>query len=115
MQGEEMMEIEILVGVEEGMQLFFCGKGNVGVKGGLVGDLLINIEEKLYDYLQWDGMNLVYELYFNFVDVVLGILVEVFIIDGWVKIKVLVGIQFGKIFCLKGKGLFSVQFYGKGD
>lgn len=51
MYGEEIMEIEILVGVEEGMQLFLWGKGNVGVKGGFVGDFLINIEEKLYDYL----------------------------------------------------------------
>lgn len=79
---EEMIEILILVGVEGGMQFSMCGKGNAGCMGGFVGDLLINIEEKLYESLQCDGMNFIYDFYINFVDVVLGIFVEVLIIDG---------------------------------
>ncbi|MEQ8707233.1 MAG: molecular chaperone DnaJ [Phaeodactylibacter sp.] len=115
MQGEETMEIEIPAGVEEGMQLSLRGKGNAGAKGGPAGDLLINIEEKPHDHLQRDGMNLVHELYLNFADAALGTSVEVPTIDGWVKIKVPAGTQSGKIFRLKGKGLPSVQSYGKGD
>jgi len=115
MQGEETLEIEIPAGVEEGMQLSMRGKGNKGAKGGPAGDLLINIEEKEHDHLQRDGMNLVYELYLNFADAALGTSVEVPTIDGRVKIKVPAGTQSGKIFRLKGKGLPSVQAYGKGD
>lgn len=115
MQGEETMEIEIPAGVEEGMQLSLRGKGNAGAKGGPAGDLLINIEEKPHDHLQRDGMNLVHELYLNFADAALGTSVEVPTIDGRVKIKVPAGTQSGKIFRLKGKGLPSVQSYGKGD
>ncbi len=114
-QGEETMEIEIPAGVEEGMQLSLRGRGNAGAKGGPAGDLLINIEEKPHDYLQRDGMNLVHELYLNFADAALGTSVEVPTIDGRVKIKVPAGTQSGKIFRLKGKGLPSVQSYGKGD
>ena len=114
-QGEETMEIEIPAGVEEGMQLSLRGKGNAGAKGGAAGDLLINIEEKPHDHLQRDGMNLVHELYLNFADAALGTSVEVPTIDGRVKIKVPAGTQSGKIFRLKGKGLPSVQSYGKGD
>lgn len=114
-QGEETLEIEIPAGVEEGMQLSMRGKGNMGAKGGPAGDLLINIEEKEHDHLQRDGMNLVYELYLNFADAALGISEEVPTIDGRVKIKVPAGTQSGKIFRLKGKGLPSVQAYGKGD
>ncbi|MEM9888061.1 MAG: molecular chaperone DnaJ [Bacteroidota bacterium] len=113
--GEETLEIEIPGGVEEGMQLSMRGKGNAGLRGGPAGDLLINIEEKPHKFLQRDGMNLIHDLYMNFADAALGTSVEVPTIDGRVKIKVPAGTQSGKIFRLKGKGLPSVQSYGKGD
>jgi molecular chaperone DnaJ len=113
--GEETIEIEIPAGVEEGMQLSLRGKGNAGMKGGPNGDLLINVEEKPHKDLQRDGMNLIFELYLNFADAALGTSSEVPTIDGKVKIKVPPGTQAGKIFRLKGKGLPSVQSYGRGD
>ena len=112
---EETIEIEIPAGVEEGMQLSLRGSGNAGRRGGPAGDLLINIEEKPHDTLQRDGMNLIHELYLNFADAALGTSVEVPTIDGRVKIKIPAGTQPGKIFRLKGKGMPSVQSYGKGD
>lgn len=112
---EELIEIEIPAGVEEGMQLSLRGKGNAGRQGGPAGDLLINVEEKPHDELQRDGMNLVYDLYLNFADAAMGTSVEVPTVDGRVKIKIPAGTQSGKIFRLKGKGLPSVQSYGQGD
>ena len=112
---EELIEIDIPGGVAEGMQLSMSGKGNAGAKGGPAGDLLINIEEIPHDFLQRDNMNLVYELYLNFADAAIGKSAEVPTIDGRVKIKIPAGTQAGKIFRLKGKGLPSVQSYGKGD
>jgi molecular chaperone DnaJ len=112
---EETIEIEIPAGVEEGMQLSLRGKGNAGLRGGPAGDLLISIEEKSHEYLQRDGMNLVYELYLNFADAALGTSVEVPTIESKVKIKVPAGTQSGKNFRLKGKGLPSVQSYNTGD
>ncbi len=113
--GDETIEIEIPAGVEEGMQLSLRGKGNAGANGGPAGDLLINIEEVAHPELQRDGMKLIYELYLNFADAALGTSVEVPTIDGRVKIKIPAGTQSGKIFRLKGKGLPSVQSYGRGD
>jgi len=113
--GDETIEIDIPAGVEEGMQLSMRGKGNAGEKGGPAGDLLINIEEKKHPQLTRDGMNLLYDLYLNFADAALGTSVEVPTLGGKVKIKVPAGTQSGKIFRLKGKGLPSVQSYGKGD
>jgi molecular chaperone DnaJ len=114
-QGEETIEIEIPAGVEHGMQLSMRGKGNAGLKGGPAGDLLISIEEKTHKYLNRDGQNVIYDLFVNFADAALGTQVEVPTIDGKVKIKVPAGTQSGKIFRLKGKGLPSVQAYGRGD
>lgn len=113
--GDEMIDLDIPAGVENGMQLSVRGKGNSGLKGGPSGDLLISIEEKSHKHLNRDGQNLIYDLYLNFADAALGTQVEVPIIEGKVKIKVPAGTQSGKIFRLKGKGLPSVQAYGKGD
>lgn len=113
--GEETLEIEIPAGVEEGMQLSMRGKGNAGSKGGPSGDLLISITERQHDFLERDGMNLVYELFLNFADAALGSSVEVPTLQGQVKIKIPAGTQSGKIFRLKEKGLPVVQSYEKGD
>lgn len=80
--GEETLEIEIPAGVEEGMQLSMRGKGNAGSKGGPSGDLLISITERQHDFLERDGMNLVYELFLNFADAALGSSVEVPTLQG---------------------------------
>lgn len=113
--GEEMLEIDIPAGVEEGMQLSLRGKGNAGLRGGPAGDLMIGIEEKPHDFLQRDGQNVIFELYLNFADAALGTSVEVPTLGGKVKIKVPAGTQSGKIFRLKDKGLPVVQGYGRGD
>jgi molecular chaperone DnaJ len=112
---EETIEIEIPAGVQEGMQLSMRGKGNAGQSGGPSGDLLINIEEKPHARFSRDGMNVVYELFLNFADAALGTQAEVPTLSGNVKVKIPAGTQAGKIFRLKGKGLPSLQQYGKGD
>ena len=112
---EETISIEIPAGVEEGMQLSMRGKGNAGPQGGANGDLLINIEVKDHKHFSRDGQNIIYDLYLNFADAALGTSLEVPTIDGKVKIKVPAGTQSGKMFRLRGKGLPSVQAYGKGD
>jgi len=111
----EKIEIEIPAGVEEGMQLSMRGKGNAGKSGGPAGDLLINIEEKPHDHFAREGKNIIHDLFLNFADASLGTSVEVPTLGGKVKIKIPPGTQAGKIFRLRGKGLPSVQSYGKGD
>ena len=112
---EEVLEIEIPAGVQEGMQLSMRGNGNAGKSGGPAGDLLINIQEKEHEHLARDDQNVIYDLFLNFVDAAMGTSVEVPTLGGKVKIKIPPGTQAGKIFRLRGKGLPSVQAYGKGD
>ncbi len=113
--GSETIEIDIPAGVEHGMQLSMRGKGNAGKQGASAGDLLINIELKNHEHFSRDGMNIIYDLFVNFADAALGTSVEVPVLNGKVKIKIPPGTQAGKIFRLRGKGLPSVQSYGKGD
>lgn len=112
---EDTIEIDIPAGVAAGMQLSVAGKGNAGTRGGRAGDLIVSIEEKKHEDLTRDGQNVIYDLYVSFADAALGSNVEVPTIDGKAKIKIPAGTQSGKIFRLKGKGLPSVNAYGKGD
>ncbi len=113
--GEETISIEIPAGVTDGIQLSMSGKGNAGVRGAAAGDLLITIEEKPHPHLVREGNNVVYELHLNFADAALGTELDVPTISGKAKIKVPAGTQSGKIFRLKGKGLPSLNGYGRGD
>ena len=54
---EEIVEIKIPPGVEEGMQLKVSGKGNAGPFNGVPGDLLVVIEEEPYTNLKRDSEN----------------------------------------------------------
>ncbi len=114
-RNEEVIEIEIPAGVEEGMQLSVQGRGNAGPFNGVAGDLIVVIEEAEHSELRRDGENLHFDALVNFADVVLGESIEVPIINGKVKIKIDPGTQSGKVLRLKGKGLPSVQGYGTGD
>lgn len=113
--GEEMVQLDIPAGVQEGMQLSLGGKGNAGERGGMPGDLIILIEEETHPSLHRDGQNVAYDLYITFPDAVFGTQVEVPTIDGKAKIKIPAGTQSGKIFRLKGKGFPEVNGYSKGD
>ena len=112
---EEVIEIEIPGGVEEGMQLSVTGKGNAGPFNGIPGDLIVVIEEIEHPDLKRDGENLHHEAFVSFIDAVLGETIEIPTINGKAKIKVDPGTQSGKVLRLKGKGLPILQGYGQGD
>jgi len=113
---EDTIEIDIPAGVEEGMQLSVRGKGNAGPNGGMAGDLLVIIEEKKHKDFTRDGQNIMYDLFLNYADAVLGTSVEVPTLGKPVKITIPAGTPPGKIFRLRDKGLPVVQGYGhKGD
>ena len=112
---EETVSIKIPAGVEDGMQLKVAGKGNEAPGNGIPGDLLVAIEEKEHDTLQREGDNLHYDLYISFSEAALGTSKEIDTVTGKVRIKIEEGVQSGKILRLRGKGINSINGYGKGD
>ena len=114
-KGEEVINIKIPAGVEDGMQLSMSGKGNAGARDGVSGDLIILIEEQEHDYFERDGMNVLYDAYISITDAALGATLEIPTIDGKARIKIIPGTQAGKVLRLKGKGLPSLNSYGNGD
>jgi len=112
---EEVTEIKLPAGIENGMQLSMAGKGNYPPRGGVAGDLLILIEEEEHKYLKREGKNVHYDLCISFPDAVLGTTVEVPTIDGSVKVPIEAGTQGGKILRLRGKGIRPYNTYETGD
>ena len=114
-QEEETVSIKIPAGVEEGMQLKVSGKGNDAPGNGITGDLIVLIEETPHDDFIREGQHLHHDLYISFSEAALGVAREVNLLDGKVRIKLESGIQSGKTLRLRGKGLPSLNGYGKGD
>jgi molecular chaperone DnaJ len=114
-QKEEVVEIKIPAGVSDGMQVSMQGKGNAGARNGINGDLIVVIEEVKHDVFERDGNNLCMQTYITFSQAVQGTTIEVPTLDGKVKFKVEQGMQSGKVYRLRGKGLPEVNSYGRGD
>jgi molecular chaperone DnaJ len=112
---EDTVSIKIPAGVVDGMQLKVSGKGNAAPGNGISGDLLVVITEQDHKTLQREGDNLHYDLYISLPDAVLGTSKEIDTVTGKVRIKVDAGVQSGKILRLRGKGIPSINGYGKGD
>lgn len=115
LKDEETVKITIPAGVEDGMQLKVGGKGNAAPFEGINGDLIVLISIEKDEHLIRDGQNLHYEHYISFSDAALGATAEIPTINGKAKVKLESGIQSGRILRLKGKGVPSVNAYGKGD
>ena len=112
---DEEVTINIPAGARDGIQLNVRGKGNDAPFGGNPGDLFVVVEEEEDKTIKREGDNLHQELYISFAEAALGTQKEVATVGGKVKIKVDAGTQSGKILRLSGKGLPSLDSYGKGD
>ena len=116
-KGEEVVEINIPAGVEEGMVVTVGGKGNAGKHNGVNGDIQVLITEEKSDTFERNGKDLYYNLVLDFTTATLGGDVEIPTIDGKTTVKIEPGTQPGKQIRLRGKGLPAVSGYGygKGD
>ena len=112
---DETVSIKIPAGVVDGMQLKVANNGNDAPGNGIPGDLIVAIEEQEHEFLKREGENLHFDLYISFAEAVLGVSKDIDAINGKVRIKLDEGIQSGKILRLKGKGISSINGYGKGD
>lgn len=112
-KADEVIDIHIPAGVAEGMQLTLQGKGNAAPRGGVNGDLLVLIEEIEHESLVRDGSDLIYNLLLSVPTAALGGQVEVPTLSGKAKVTIAAGTQPGKVLRLRGKGLPTIDQYGR--
>ena len=114
-KGDEIVEIDIPAGVEEGMVVNVGGKGNAGPHNGVNGDIQVLIEEEKNDTFTRDKQDIIYNLLLDFPTAALGGEVQIPTINGSkVTLKIESGTQPGKTVRLRGKGLPALRGYGSG-
>ena len=113
--GEEVITVKIPAGVADGMQHSMRGKGNAARNGGIDGDLLILVQEDEHPDLIREDNNLIYNLLLDFPTACLGGEVEIPLIEGTMKIRIPAGTQPNTLQRFPGKGLPSINSYGKGE
>mgnify|MGYP000036670820 CR=1 FL=1 len=112
---EKTLNVKIPAGVDDGSQMVMRGEGDSGRRGGLSGNLYINLSVSPHEYFVRRGDDIIYELPVNFVQAALGCEVEVPGLAGKNKIKIPAGSQTGKLFRLKGQGVARLNKHGRGD
>ena len=112
---EEVIEIDIPAGVQEGMTFVMSGKGQA-VKSGKSGDLLINVMELPHsDYIR-NGNDLRMTLKLKFPQLVLGDKVEVETIDGGkIRVSIPEFSDVGSNLRINGKGMKFYNQNQRGD
>ncbi len=113
--GESTVKINIPAGVSEGNYIPLRGQGNVGMRGGPAGDLLVVIEEEQHPSFDRHGEDIICHLNLSFPDAVMGTRIEVPTLEGNETIDIPAGTQGGDVIKLHGMGIGRLNSYGKGD
>ena len=111
----ETVKVKIPAGVENGMQITVPGEGHSAPQNGINGDLLIVVEEQPHATLKRDGNNLFTTKVISVADAILGCEVEIPVLGGTERKKLDPGTQSGTVLSFRGKGMPSVNGYGRGD
>lgn len=109
------INVKIPPGVSEGSQLRIRSEGEVGVRGGSPGDLYILIHITEDHFLERRDDDLIAEVPISFSTAILGGEIEIPTLEGKAKLRVPPGVQNGRMFRLKGKGMPHLHGYGRGD
>lgn len=109
------ISINIPAGVETGTKLRVPGEGDDGIRGAPSGDLYVTIKVLKHDLFRREGQDLFYDLPISYVQACLGDSVDVPTIDGEASLNIPAGTQSGSTFKLRGEGIKSLNWSGKGN
>ncbi|MCM2324077.1 MAG: molecular chaperone DnaJ [Oligoflexia bacterium] len=109
------LAVKIPAGVDTGQRLKLTGEGEAGDRGGMPGDLYVQINILPHEFFTREDFDVVCDVPITFTQAALGADLEVPTLEGKVKVKIPSGTQSQKILRLKGKGLAKLGSYGRGD
>ncbi|MEM8985889.1 MAG: molecular chaperone DnaJ [Pseudomonadota bacterium] len=115
-QQDRTLSVDVPPGVEDGTRIRLSGEGDAGARGGPAGDLYIFISVAEHDLFERDGPDLYCVVPVSMVRAALGCDIEAPTIDGGkVSIKIPEGVQTGKRFRMRGKGMSVLRSEARGD
>jgi molecular chaperone DnaJ len=112
---EEVIEVAIPAGVDNGTRVRLGGMGEPGDRGGQPGDLYVTVIVREHPLFQREDYEVFCEVPISFTQAALGAKIDVPTLDGKVKMTIPAGTQSGKVFRLKGKGIPHLHSQQRGD
>jgi molecular chaperone DnaJ len=112
---EEVIEVNIPAGVDNGTRVRLTGMGEPGDRGGPPGDLYVTVIVREHPLFQREDYEVFCEVPISFTQAALGAKIDVPTLDGKVKMTIPTGTQSGKVFRLKGKGVPHLHSQQRGD
>lgn len=106
--------VDIPAGIASGQTLRLGGKGAVGPRGGQAGDLYVHVRVADHHTYQREGDDLVTDVVVSIAQAALGTELTLSTLDGDEVLAVPAGVQFGKEFVLKGRGVPRLAAAGRG-
>lgn len=107
------ISVRIPPGVESGIRFRMSGEGEVGPGGR--GDLFVAVHVKPHPFLERRGNNLYCEVPISFAQAALGTKVQIPTLSSSAEITIPPGTQSESVFRLRGQGLPSLNYGGKGN
>ncbi len=111
----KVIEVKIPAGIDDGQRISLRGQGNAGANGGPAGDLYVSVSVRPHNLFTRDGFDLLCDLPITFVEAALGAKVTVPTLEGQGELTIPEGTQSGTTFCIKGKGIQTLNGKGRGD
>ncbi|MCA1945583.1 MAG: J domain-containing protein [Desulfovibrio sp.] len=99
------LQVNIPAGIKEGARIRLAGQGNPGNQGAPSGDLFLKVAMLPHRQFYLDGVNVVLDLPLAPWEAALGAKIRVPTLDGSVELAVPAGVDSGRKFRIKGKGL----------
>ncbi len=112
---EHTINVKVPAGVEDGTRIRYQGEGEAGKFAGPAGDLYVMLSVKAHKVFTRDGDDLHCVVPVSYTQAALGDELEIATLDGPAVLKVPDGVQSGKTFKLKNKGVPHLNASGKGD
>ena len=112
---EKKLNVKVPSGVDEGDRVRLTGEGEAAPRGGVPGDLYVQIHLKEHAIFKRDERHLYCEVPISFVMAALGGELEVPTLEGRIKLKIPPETQTGNLFKIAGKGVKPVRGGPVGD
>lgn len=114
-QATRSIDIEVPAGIDDGQRLRLGDRGPAAPRGGIPGDLYVNISVASHPLFERQGDDLLHVRRVPVTQAALGAQLEIETLDGTEQLVLPPGTQPGRVFRLKGRGVPSLRGRGRGD
>ena len=109
------LDVEIPPGIHDGQRIRLRGEGHAGSNAAASGDLFVQVCVRPHARLVRDGGDVIAEVELTLAQAALGARISVPTLDGETTLDLPAGTQPGSVITMRGRGLPSLQGFGRGD